>query len=76
MALSADHSWMVLDGINNIGWYWRCGSRYVDGFMVLWFYGIEVFCFVVVGFLVFWFSGFMVLWFYGFRVVWFRVLWF
>ena len=61
----------------------RDGSRYVNGFMVLWFYGFMVFCFfgfVVHGFKIlrfddFWFLafGFMALWlcgcmFYGFIV--------
>ena len=62
----------------------RDGSRYVDGFMVLWFlvlwlYGVLVFRFY--GFMALWFCSFLVLWFGGFVVLWFcvrgfMVLWF
>ena len=69
----------------------RGGNRYVDGFMVLWFYGVcflWFYIFMVLWLYVLWFYsfvvlwcygfvvyGFMVLWFYGFVVLWFMVLW-
>ena len=51
----------------------RGGSRYVDGSMILWFFG-----FLVWGFMVLWLYGWLVLGFYGFRVLWlwgFTIVW-
>ena len=55
-------------------------SRYLDGFMVLWFYGCMVWWFDGFLVVVLWLYGFVVygcvvLWFYSFVVLWLYILW-